>query len=128
VGTACGPGAATPVAGELAEHFVEDVGKAGAEIEAAGAEAAGAGPSVRLEGSVAEAVVGRPLLTILEDVVGLVQVLELLLGRFVARIAVGVKLHGELPVGLLEVIRARAAADAESIVVIRLRHRPRTEQ
>src|SRR6185312_6243509 len=41
-----------------------------------------------LEGGVAEAVIGRALLIVLQDVIGLADVLETLLGLLVARIAV----------------------------------------
>jgi hypothetical protein len=52
---------------------------------------------------VAELVVGRPLLRVLQDLVGLVDLLELRLGRGVARVPVRVVLHGELAVGALDV-------------------------
>src|SRR5262249_7004709 len=59
---------------DLAEHLVEDVGEAGGgEIEAA--EAATAGAAV-LERGVPVAVIGGPLLVVLEDVIGLADFLE----------------------------------------------------
>src|SRR6185369_3399659 len=62
-------GAAATAAHELAEHLVEDVAQAaaGREVEA-GVEAAG---TALLEGGVAVAVVGGPLLVVLQDVVRL---------------------------------------------------------
>src|SRR5690606_18907205 len=70
--------AAAPAAHELAEQVVEDVGHRGREV---GAEAAGpAGAAPALEGGVAELVVGGALLLVLQDLVGLVDFLELLLG------------------------------------------------
>ena len=44
----------------------------------------------------AEAVIGGPLLRVLQDVVGLVDFLELGLGRLVAGIGIGMELLGEL--------------------------------
>jgi hypothetical protein len=57
-----------------------------------------------LEGRVAEPVVGRLLLGILQDVIGLVDLLELAPRASVVPVAVGMKLHRELAVGLLDVI------------------------
>ena len=80
---------AAPAADEFAEHLVEDVGKVcGRETEAAAA-GTGAGHAL-LEGGMAEAVIGRALLFVLQDVMGFVQFLELLFGGLVARILVRV--------------------------------------
>ena len=51
----------------------------------------------------AEPVVGPPLLGVLQDVVGLLDLLELLLGGLVARIDVRMELPGKPPVGLLDI-------------------------
>src|SRR5579875_1047136 len=115
-------GALLAAAHELAEHLVEDVGESGAEARAE-AEIAAARAPAGLEGGVAEAIVGGTLLLVLEDVVGLVDFLEALLGLGVARIAVRVILHGELAVGPLELLRRRAARHAEGLVKVALRHR-----
>ena len=56
-----------------------------------------------LEGGVAEAVVGGAL-RVLQDVVGLVEFLEPGLGLLVARVAVRVMLHGQLAVGLFQIV------------------------
>ncbi len=53
-------------------------------------------------------VVGRPLAGIGEDLVGLVGLLELVLGFLVARIAVRVVFHRQAAVGLLQVRLAGA--------------------
>jgi hypothetical protein len=58
---------------------------------------------------VAEAVVGRLLVGVLQDLVGLVDLLELRLGLRVVLVAVGVKLLRLLAVGLLDLVRRRAA-------------------
>ena len=54
-------------------------------------------------------VVAGPLLRIGEDVVGLGDLLEALLGGLVARVLVGVELVGELAVGGLELLAGRAS-------------------
>jgi hypothetical protein len=59
------------------------------------------------EGGRAIAVRRRALIGILQDVVGVVDVLELLLGFLVALIAVRMVLHGELAERLLDVVGAR---------------------
>src|SRR6185437_2573301 len=108
-------------ADEIAEHLVEDVGKAaGAEAEAGAA--AGTVAAV-LEGGVTEAVIGRALLLVREDLVGLAQLLELVLGRRVPRVAVGVVLHRQLAIGLLDVLGAGPAPHAQELVKILLSHR-----
>ena len=62
---------------EVAEDVVEDVRHRGGEI---GVEA-GAAIGAVLEGGMAEAVIGGPLLRVLQRLVGLVDFLELVLGR-----------------------------------------------
>src|SRR5207237_4001200 len=81
------------------------------DVEAAGA-AACAGPSVRG----AEAVVLLPLLRVGEDVVGGLHLLELLLGRSVARVLVRVVLPRELAVRLADLVLRRALLQAEGVV------------
>ena len=76
-----------------------------------------------LEGLVAEAVIGGALLRILQDLVGLVDLLELHLGGMVAAVAVGMKLHGELAEGAFQLLLVAAARDAEHLVEIAFRHR-----
>ena len=70
----------------------------------------------------AELVVGGALLRVLQDLVGLVDLLEPLLGRLVARVAVRVVLHGELAEGPLELGFLGALGHAEDLVVVALRH------
>src|SRR5262249_35206068 len=108
VAAAARPALATPTAHELAEHLVEDVGKA------AGGEAEAARPvsATLFEGGVTKAVIGGTLLIVFEDVVGFVDVLESLLGALVAGIAIGVVLHCELAIGPLEFVRVRRFGDA----------------
>jgi hypothetical protein len=51
-------------------------------------------------------------------IVGFGDLLELGLGLLVGGILVGVPSHGELPVGLLEVVVVGAPFDAEDLVVV----------
>jgi hypothetical protein len=76
---------------------------------------------------VAELVVGGALLRVAQHLVGLLRLLEVLLGLRVVRIAVRVPLHGEAPVGLLQVLLAGVAVDAQHFVVVALRHLPRLD-
>ena len=112
---------AAPAADEFAEHLVEDVGKVGGRETEAGAAGTGAGHAL-LEGGMAEAVIGRALLLVLQDVVGFVQFLEFLLGGFVARILVRVILHRRLAECLLDGIAVGVTGYAQQFVVVLLRH------
>src|ERR1700730_1322551 len=104
------------------EHLLEDVAEHRAEIEALALEAAGSARSGgALEGGGSVAVVGRALLRILQDVVGVGDVLELLLGGLIPRIAIRMVLHGEFTERLLEIVGARRSAHSEQLVIV-LRH------
>src|SRR5713101_7172023 len=70
----------------------------------------------------AEPVIGGALLVVLQDVIGLADVLELLLGGFVSGIAVRVKLHRELAVGSLQPIGIGRFRHAKDVVKVLLRH------
>jgi hypothetical protein len=98
-----------------AEEGVEDVAEA---TEAEAVEAARVGV-LALCGGVTEAVVHGAAVGVGEDLVGLVDLLEPRLGAGLA-VAVRVVLHGETAEGLLEVVGAGAAGDAEGIVVVLL--------
>src|SRR5262249_12308849 len=106
---------AARAAEDLAEDVAEDV------AEAAHARA-GAARGVRIDAGVPELVVGGALLRFAEHLVGFFGLLEVLLGARIVRIAVRMPFHGQAPVGLLQVIFARVAVDAEHLVVIALRH------
>ena len=111
---------AAPAAAHRAEHLLEDVGKP-ARKAAAEAEIAGTAAAV-LERGMAEPVIGGALLIVLQDVVGLVDFLEFLLGRLVARIAVRVILHRQLAVGPLQLVGIGRFRHAEYFVKVLLRH------
>src|SRR5579864_3609489 len=104
---------------ELAEKVIEHVGEGRGEIEAARPATIHA----ILEGGVTEAVIGRPLLVVLEDVVGFVDFLEFNFGRVVAGIAIGVTLHRCLAEGGLNFLGARSLLAAERIVIAALHGR-----
>src|SRR5882724_11113959 len=74
----------------------------------------------------AESVIGGPLLVVLQDVIGLADVLERLLGGFVPGIAVRVILHGELAVRSLQLIGIGRSRHAKDFVEVLLRHCRRT--
>ena len=65
-----------------------------------------------------ELVVALALLGVVKDVVGLGRLLELLLGRLVAWIAVGVVLHRKLAVGGLYLVRRRSLGNSKHLVII----------
>src|SRR5713101_6344453 len=114
----------TAGAEKIAKNVGEDFLEALAEVEAA--ESA---RSLRsLERGMAEAVVLGAALGLGEDLVGLVEFLESLLGFFVAGVAIGMKLNREAPIRLLQFIFTGAAIDAENFIIVALvgrRHRAR---
>src|SRR5262249_7981544 len=75
-----------------------------------------------LESGVAEAVVGRALVRVLEDLVGLIDLFEADFAALVAGIAIGVPLHGELAEGRFQFAVARRALDLKDLVVAALGH------
>ena len=77
-----------------------------------------------VEGGVAELVVGGALLRVLQGLVGLVQLLELVLGGLVAGIAVGMAVLGEPAEGRLDVLLARPPGKPQHLVVVALGHEP----
>ena len=123
---ACGAGAAA-----AAEHAAEDVAEAAAtaaatgaaaeqvvEVERLPAPAAAAAGRERPEaaaGRRAQLVVLLALLGVADDVVGLGDRLEAVLGGLVARVGVGVVRTGELAVGLLDVGRRASLATPRTL-------------
>jgi hypothetical protein len=95
-----------------AEQVAEDVAEVGELIRVEPAHAGCA--------SVAVTVVAGPLLLVGEHAVRFRRLLELLLGIGIAGVLVGVVLHRELAVGLLDVVHRRATLHAEDFVVITL--------
>ncbi len=69
-----------------------------------------------------ELVVGRPLLLVAEHLVGLLDLLELLLGLRIIRVAIRMVLHRQPAVGLLDLHRGGRAADTQYLVIVALGH------
>ena len=107
------PATSGPTGGALPEERIEDVREAAEALEARPAAIApDAGP--------AEHVVALTTLRVGQDLVGLVDLLEPLLGLGV-RVDVGVPLLGELAEGALDLGVGGAALDAQDLVVVALR-------
>ncbi len=106
----------------LAEDVAEDVAEGLGETAEALAALRAAEALVRVDAGVAVLVVGGPLLAVREHLVGLLGLLELVLGLLVARIAVRVVFHRELAISLLDVVVAGVLRDAQNLVIITLRH------
>src|SRR5205823_3062413 len=104
------------------EQIVKNVGEGRGEIGAEARPAAGA----LLEGRMAEAVIRRPLVRVLQDLVGLVDFLEAVLGVAVAGIAVRMQLHGKLAEGRFQLCVARAPRHPQDLVVVALGHLTRS--
>src|SRR5205823_8014708 len=82
------PAPTAPTAHELAEQIVEHVGEGRGKVET---ETIGAATATVLERGVSEAVIGRALLAVFEDVVGLADFLEAGTAAVIVRVAVGMK-------------------------------------
>ena len=104
----------TPAA-PAGEEVLEDVLEEGSE-----SRVAEAGPRARPRGS--EPVEVSALVGIGQDGVRLVDLFEPLLGFLVAAVAVGMELHRELAISLLDLGLAGGARDAEDLVIV-ARHR-----
>ena len=104
---------------EVAENVAEI-----AETEAASAKAAEACARSRIEVRVnaceAVLVIARLLVGVRQDLICLVDLLELLLSGLVAGVLVGVVLHGELAVRLLDLCLGRIFLYAEHLIIISL--------
>jgi len=109
--------ATATAAATAAENFVEDAAEGIGKTAAATAEAA-THAGLRVDAGVAVLVIGGAFLAIRQNLVGFLGFLELFLGARVVRIAVGVVLHGQLAVGLLDLVFAGVAVDAENFVKI----------
>ncbi len=103
---------------ELAEDRREDVGEA---FEATCA-AEGIAAAAILERSLAEAVVGCPLLRVLQALIGFADRLELGLTLAAAVVTVRMMLLGELAIGGLDRLRVRRALHAKDRVIILIHH------
>ncbi len=108
-------GAAALPAGEyVAEHLAENVAEG-----IAGTESAAAAP---LQARMAELIVDGALLRVAEHLVGLLALLESMLGFRIVGIAIRMIFHGEAPVRLLDLGFRCVSRQLEELVVILLRH------
>ena len=80
---------------DVAEHLAEDVAEC-----LSGAETAAA---ATLEARMAKLIVDGALFCVAKNFVRFLAILELMLGRRIVRIAVGVVFHGEASIGLLDI-------------------------
>src|SRR5262249_4783186 len=110
--------AASTASATHTEQIIEDVGEGGGHV----AEAVGRAGAGMLESGVAEAVVGRALVRVLKDLVGLIDLFEADFAALVAGIAIGVPLTGELAQGRFQFAVARRALDLKDLVVAALGH------
>ena len=69
-----------------------------------------------------ELVIGRALLRILQNLVGLLGFLEVLLRRLIVRITVRMIFHRQTPIGFFQLIVTGRFLDAENFVVIPFCH------
>jgi hypothetical protein len=93
----------------------EDVFEAG---ELGGVEALGGAA----DAGVAESIVARTLVAVAQDRIGLGRFLELVFGRFVALIAIGMKLERQLAIRALDLLLRGGPGDLEDHVIIALAH------
>ena len=106
----------------IAKDLLENVGKIGCAAKSAGAERTACARAAILEGGMAHPVIGGALVAVRQDGIRLADFLELGFGLGIARIAVGVILHGELAVGALDRTGICRAFDAQSLVIVSLSH------
>ena len=109
------PSAAPAAAEDVAEHVAEDVAESVCCAEARAAAARG-------ESFVAVLIVDRALLRVGQHFIGLLALLELLLGFVIVGIAVGVKFHRQAAIRFLDLGFGRGARDVEHFVVVPLGH------
>jgi len=117
VGPAKGAGAAaTATAEDVAEHLAEDVAEGVRRVEARAAA------TRRVEAGMAELVVGGPFPRVGQDLVGLLGLLEALLGLLVLEITVRMVLHGQASEGAPDIVLGRIARHRQHLVVVAFRH------
>jgi hypothetical protein len=72
-----------------------------------------------------QAVVGSPALGIAQNLISGVDLTDLLFGLAIVRIAIGMMLEDELPIGFLDVIIGNVARHTEDTIIIQTRHTAR---
>ncbi len=120
IGAALPSGAAAATATH-AEEVVEDVREGGGKVSAETVRARTHAVAV-FEGSMAETIIGRAFVRVLENLVGLVDLLETMLGFIVTGIAIRMALHRLLAKGSLDVRLTRGAFYRQCFVIAALGH------
>src|SRR5690606_6891499 len=116
---------AAPAAEGVPEGVAEDLGEDVVDIVEAGAaltEGVAPARAAAVDPRMAEAVVGRALLVVRQDGIGLGDFLEPGHGLFGAAVAIGVVLHRQLAIGALQRGRIDRPFDAQDVVIVTLRH------
>ena len=98
---------------DVAEHLVEDIPESGTTGESAAA---------RVHSGVTELIVGGPLPSIGKDVVGLLRLLEPLLRSGIVGIPIGMQLHRQAAIRVLELGVPRITGHTQYVVVVPFRH------
>ena len=103
-----------------AEEVAENIAQISEAAEASKSAEAGAriGVEVRVDTREAVLVVARLFVRVGQHLVGLVDLLEFFLCRFIARVLVGVVLHGKLTVSLLDLRIGCVFLDAQNLIII----------
>ena len=115
----------TPASAEIAEEVFEDIGHRGAEI--AGKASSSASPAL-LECGMTITIIGRALLRVGENLIGLVEFLEFCFGLGITCIAVRMMLHCELAKRRFQLGFACRFRYAENFIIIALAHRQTTTE
>ncbi len=102
---------------DIAEYVAEDIGEVATTPETAGAA------HVRIHAGMTVLVVGRPLVGIGQNLVGLVGFLEFLFRLLVIRVAVRVILHCQPAIGFLQLGFTGAALHAQHFIIVTLGHK-----
>ena len=110
-------GIGAPGAAEAAEETAEDVPQV-AEVEAAVESGTAAGAEVGVHTGVTVLVVAGPLVGIGEDLIGLVDLFELLFRRLVAGVQVRVVFPGHFLICFFDLILRGAPGNAQDLIII----------
>src|SRR5690606_21172393 len=117
--------AAAPAAEGVPEGVAEDLGEDVVDVveaRAALAERVAPARAAAVHPGMAETIIGRALLLVGQDGVGLGNLLEAGHGLFRAAVAVRVVLHRQLAIGALERGRIDRPLDPQNLVIVTLRH------
>ena len=118
VGTTIDIGATAPTTTAApTEYFIEDATEG---IPEAATTSSAKTAGLLVDTRMAVLIIGGTFLAIRKNLVSLLAFLEFFLRPRIVRIAVGVVLHGQLAVGLLDLVFTGVAVDAENFINIAL--------